>query len=121
MDLLSRSDLLFSTDQNDFTPITNQVVTFQAGETERTVDFTSLPDDTSEGTENLTAVLSNPSARAMIGPQGTAMINITDDAGKLPRFLKYTKNIYYIISTLYHVETVKHSSYFNHILVINRV
>ena len=50
----------------------------------RTVDFTSLPDDTVEGTEMLTAVLSNPSARAMIGPQGTAMINITDDAGNYP-------------------------------------
>ena len=75
------------------------MVTFQPGETVRTVDFTSLPDDTVEGTEMLTAVLSNPSVRAMIGPQGTAMINITDDAGKLSRILEYTKNIYLLYTT----------------------
>ena len=86
------SDLVCSfpaltSDQNDFTPITNYVVTFQAGETEQPVKFTSLSDNIAEGTEMLTTVLSNPSARTMIGPQDTAMINITDDAGKLSRFL----------------------------------
>ena len=87
-----QSDLVCSfpaltSDQNDFTPITNHVVTFQAGETEQPVEFTSLSDNIAEGTEMLTAVLSNRSARTMIGPQNTAMINITDDAGKLSRFL----------------------------------
>ena len=65
----------------DFIPITNEVVTFQPGDTEQFVNFTSLPDDIVEGTEMLTAVLSNPSSRAMIGPQDTATINITEDAG----------------------------------------
>ena len=71
----------------DFTPITDQVVTFQPGETMQYVNFTSLSDNIVEGTEMLTAVLSNPSARAMIGQQDTAMINITEDAGKLSRIL----------------------------------
>ena len=71
----------------DFTPITNQVVTFQPGETVQFVNFTSLSDNIVEGTEMLTAVLSNPSTRAMIGQQDTAMINITEDAGKLSRNL----------------------------------
>ena len=61
----------------DFIPITNEVVTFQPGETEQFVNFTTLPDDIVEGTEMLTAVLSNPSAQATIGEQGTATINIT--------------------------------------------
>ena len=73
--------------QADFTPITDQVVTFQPVETVQFVNFTSLSDNIAEGTEVLTAVLSNPSARAMIGQQGIAMINITEDAGKLSRIL----------------------------------
>ena len=60
----------------DFIPITNEVVTFQPGETEKFVNFTSLPDDIVEGTEMLTAVLSSPSAQANIGEQGKATINI---------------------------------------------
>ena len=71
----------------DFTPITNQVVTFQPGVTMQYVNFTSLSDNIVEGTEMLTAVLSNPSARAVIGQQDTAMINITEDAGKLSKIL----------------------------------
>ena len=76
-----------TSEQADFTPITNQVVTFPSGETVQYVNFTSLSDDIVEGTEMLTAVLSNPSARAMIGQQDTAMINITEDAGKPSRNL----------------------------------
>ena len=60
----------------DFTSITNEMVTFQPGETEKFVNFTSLPDDIVEGTEMLTAVLSSPSAQANIGEQGKATINI---------------------------------------------
>ena len=69
---------VFYTDSGlaDFIPITNEVVTFQPGEREKFVNFTTLPDDIVEGTEMLTAVLSNPSAQAIIGEQGTATINI---------------------------------------------
>ena len=73
--------------QADFTPIINQVVTFQPGEAVQIVNFTSLSDNIVEGAEMLTAVLSNPSTQAMIGQQDTAMINITEDAGKLSRIL----------------------------------
>ena len=65
----------------DFIPITIEVVTFQPGEREQFVNFTTLLDDIVEGTEMLTAVLSNPSAQATIGEQGTATINIIEDAG----------------------------------------
>ena len=65
----------------DFVPITNEVLTFQPGKTEQFVNFTSLPDDIVEGTEMLTAVLSNPSVQATIGEQGTATIDITENAG----------------------------------------
>ena len=76
----------------DFIPITNEVVTFQPREMEQFVNFTTLSDNIVEGTEMLTAVLSNPSTRAMIGQQDTAMINITDDAGKLSREAKENEN-----------------------------
>ena len=63
------------------------MVTFQPGEMMQYVNFTGLSDNILEGTEMLTAVLFNPSTRAMIGQQDTAMINITEDTGKLSRNL----------------------------------
>ena len=64
----------------DFIPI-NQVVTFQPGDTEQFVTFTSRNDTTVEGTEMLTAVLSNPSTGVTLG-QDTATISIVDAGGE---------------------------------------
>jgi len=58
------------------------VVTFQPGDTEQFVTFTSNTDTTVEGTEMLTAVLSNPSTGATLGPQDTANISIMDVRGE---------------------------------------
>ena len=75
--------LLHTSELADFTAITNQVVTFQPGETctEQFVSFTSNTDNVVEDTEILTAVLSNPSTGATIR-QGTATISIMDVGGE---------------------------------------
>ena len=57
-------------------------MTFQPRDTEQFVPFTSSTDTTVEGTEMLTAVLSNSSTRATIGQHHTATINITDVRGE---------------------------------------
>jgi len=57
-------------------------MTFQPGDTDQFVQFTSSTDTTVEGTEMLTAVLSNPSTGATLGPQDTANISIMDVRGE---------------------------------------
>jgi len=73
--------LLFHTlGLSDFIPV-NQVVTFQPGDTEQFVTFTSNTDTTVEGTEMLTALLSNSAEGVSLG-NDTATISIVDAGGE---------------------------------------
>jgi len=79
---LGTTIFLFHTSElADYTAITNQVVTFQPGDTEQFPPFTSNSDDVVEDTEMLTAVLSNPSAGATLGNDVTT-ISIMDVRGE---------------------------------------
>lgn len=57
------------------------VVTFQLGDTQQFVTFTSNNDTTVEGIEMMAAVPSNRSAGASLGQQNTATISIVDVVG----------------------------------------
>jgi len=99
---LCNTILLFHTlGLSDFVPI-NQVVTFQPGDTEQFVTFTSNTDTTVEGTEMLTAVLSNPSAGATLG-NDTATISIMDVGGEYYQHCCSCRLVLHTLMQLFHI------------------
>lgn len=67
-----------ATANEDYAPV-NQVLSFAAGEAQKTFDITVVQDSKVEGAEVLQLVLSNPSAGASAGQAAT--LTITDSAG----------------------------------------
>ncbi len=59
-------------------PSTPQVVTFRAGETEKTVEVATVQDEVHEGDETFTVTLSDPTG-ATLGQDASATVTITDD------------------------------------------
>lgn len=62
----------------DFTAIP-ATITIAAGSTTGTATFSVVDDTLTEGTENATFTISNPSAGIMLGATTTAVVNITDN------------------------------------------
>ncbi len=56
-------------------------LTFPIGQTTASLPVMTTQDDTQEGTEQFTAVLSNPTNGLKIGSAGTATVSINDDDG----------------------------------------
>lgn len=78
--VVTGSSSLDATSGADFTPLVAQVVTFNAGQTTRTVDITLIDDGISESNEIFQILLSNPSAQTSIGTPFSATITINEVA-----------------------------------------
>lgn len=64
----------------DFTPLVEQSVTFAPGETQKTITVETIDDFTIEGEETFGIILQSATGATIRGPRGTATI-IDDDAG----------------------------------------
>ena len=73
--------LLLTTAPGDYGAITSLPVTFQPGERELSVAVQASSDAVAEGTEQFTAVLTNPSAGATLGDD-IATVDIIDSSGR---------------------------------------
>lgn len=69
---------------SDFTPLSNGVVTFAPGETERTVSVAVVNDRVAEGPENVRLVFSDPVGLLLSLPYATGTILDNDDLDRPP-------------------------------------
>ncbi len=68
-----------ASEPDDYTQPVSLLVSFAAGETSKTAVFSIRDDGLSEGTENITLALSNPTNGADLGSQRTAVVVIVDN------------------------------------------
>jgi hypothetical protein len=82
--------ILMSSDTatDDYTGITNRVITFPAGAIEATTTVATTEDSISELPEQFTATLTNPTAGLTLGSDDTATVTINDDDGESKGFKK---------------------------------
>ncbi len=91
MDAITES--LVSDAMENLTPSSISRITFEKGEREKTVRFSILEDDESEGTESFSLVLAKPEG-AEIYEVGSAAITIEDDEERVKSEVSFSKSEY---------------------------
>lgn len=87
-------DSLVTDSMENLLPSSISTVTFEKGQSEKTIRFSVLEDDKSEGTEGFTLVLANPEG-AEVYEVGSLGVSIQDDDEQVKSEVSFTKSEYY--------------------------
>ncbi len=91
MDAIMES--LVTDSMENLLPSSTSTVTFEKGQSEKTIRFSILEDDKSEGTEGFTLVLANPDG-AEVYEVGSMGVSIQDDDKRVKSEISFTKSKY---------------------------
>ena len=86
-------DSLVTDSMENLMPSSISTVTFEKGQSEKTIRFSILEDDESEGTEGFTLVLANPDG-AEVYEVGSLGVSIQDDDKRVKSEVSFTKSKY---------------------------
>ena len=86
-------DSLVTDSMENLLPSSISTVTFEKGQSEKTIRFSILEDDKSEGTEGFTLVLANPK-EAEVYEVGSLGVSIQDDDKRVKSEVSFTKSEY---------------------------